>query len=149
MDRWLCPFLVIVTSLGLIIVIAAPLGVVAAAAKLVEQRWTEAVHLVVERAGIGEILDLAEHFDPDAPMLGEVIFAAPAIFEAKAFLIGIGSNLLGEQRIEGQQERPLGPLDDRTEPEIVGLGLVEVLVIVNGLFVTPLERKGRRRRPRV
>ena len=39
--------------------------------------------LIVERAGIGEILDLAEHLDADAPMLREVVFGAPAIFEAE------------------------------------------------------------------
>jgi len=90
---------------GLVVVIAAlllalALGLVVIAAGIVEQGRTEAVILVVERAGVGEILDLAEHLDAEAPMLGEVVFGAPAIFEAEPIARLVIADLVGEHGIE-------------------------------------------------
>ena len=73
-------------------------------------------------------------------MLGEVVFAAPAIFEAEAFLVGEGADLLAKKWVEGQQELAGGELDDGPEPELVRLPVVEVLVAVDGLLIAKLER---------
>ena len=77
--------------------------------------------LVVERAGVGEILDLAEHLDADAPMLGEVVFGAPAIFEAEPIGFPILADLSAEEGIEREQQFAGGQLDDRPELDLVGV----------------------------
>ena len=40
-------------------------------------------------------------------MLGEVVFAPPAIFEAKAFLVGIGADLLVNSGLRVNRNDPL------------------------------------------
>ena len=85
------PFLVVVVS-GL------PGIVVIVFTRIIEQGRTEAVILVVERAGIGEILDLAEHLDAHPPMLGEVVFGTPAIFETEPGRVPVLAHLTGEKR---------------------------------------------------
>ena len=60
--------------------------------------------LIVERAGISQIFDLAEHLDPDAPALGEVVLGTPTIFEAKALGLGEFTPLIAKERIRGKQE---------------------------------------------
>jgi len=122
-----------------IIALADVAGLLAAAAGLPEQGRADAMDLIFERAGIGQILDLAKHLDPDAPMLGEVVLAPPAIFEAEAFLVGEGADLLAKKWVEGQQELAGGELDDGPEPELVSLPVVEVLMAVDGLLIAKLE----------
>ena len=95
--------------------------VIVAAAWIPEQGRADAVILIVERAGIGEILDLAEHLDADAPMLGEVVFGAPAIFEAEAVLIAIVAHLGVEHGIERDQQLAACQFDDRTETKLIGI----------------------------
>ncbi len=58
--------------------------------------------MVVERPGIGEVLDLAEHLHANSPMLGEIVFGAPAIFEAKAIGLPIVADLRPEGGIKGE-----------------------------------------------
>src|SRR6185436_14475738 len=60
---------------------SSSLGLLLFATRVPEQRRADAVVLVIEGAGIGEIFDLAKHLDTDSPMLGEVVFGAPAIFD--------------------------------------------------------------------
>src|SRR5262245_8861391 len=70
---------------------------------------------------MGEILDLAEHLDADPPMLGEVILAAPAIFEAEAVGLAVIADLRVEEGVDREQRLAGGQLDDRTELDLVGL----------------------------
>src|SRR5262249_49519530 len=53
-------------------------------------------------------------------MLGEVVFAAPAIFEAEAVGLGEFAHLAAEERVRGQQELACGELHDRAELDLVG-----------------------------
>jgi len=48
-------------------------------------------------------------------MLGEVIFAAPAILKTQTLRIAVGPDLTGEERIEGNQQIAAGPFDDRSK----------------------------------
>lgn len=57
--------------------------------------------------------------------------------EARPLLVGIGANLLGEKRIE--QELAGGDFGDGNEPEVTGLGIVEMFVVVDGVLMTKLE----------
>jgi hypothetical protein len=57
------------------------------ATKFVEQRGAHAVHLAIERTCVRQILDLAKHLDTDAPTLGDVVFASPAVIKAEPFLV--------------------------------------------------------------
>ena len=116
------------------------LGLVFVAAEIVEQRGTNAMNLAVERTCVRQILDLAEHFHANTPALGEVVFASPAIFEAKPFLVGERPDLLGEERIEGQQEGTFGKLDDGAEPELIGVA-VDLSAVIERLLIASLEGK--------
>jgi pimeloyl-ACP methyl ester carboxylesterase len=60
------------------------------------QRGAHAMHLGVERTCVRQILDFAEHLKAKPTVLGEDVFASPAIFEAKPFLVGERADLLGE-----------------------------------------------------
>jgi hypothetical protein len=112
------------------------ISLIGVAAQVKEQGRADAVVLVGEGAGIGEILDLAEHLDADSPMFGEVVFGAPAILEAEAVGLPVIAHLIGEKRIERYQQRPLGQLDDRAEADLIGVLLV---VMVDGLLVSALD----------
>lgn len=59
--------------------------------------------LAVEGSGIGEVLDLTEHLDAEPPVLGKVVFRAPAILKAKTVRVPVGSYLIGEERVERDQ----------------------------------------------
>src|SRR6478609_8718214 len=52
-------------------------------------------------------------------MLGEVVFAAPAIFEAEAVGLGELAHLTAEERVRGQQELSPCELHDRAELDLV------------------------------
>src|SRR6185436_6836629 len=52
---------------------SSSLGLLLFATRVPEQRRADAVVLVIEGAGIGEIFDLAKHLETDSPMLGEVV----------------------------------------------------------------------------
>src|SRR5262245_4255195 len=105
-------------NLVIIIVYAA---LVVFLAGIVEQGRANAVVLVVERPGMGEILDLAEHLDAHAPMLGEVILAAPTIFEAETVGLPVVADLRAENGIERQQRLTGGQFDNGSEFDFVGL----------------------------
>jgi hypothetical protein len=77
------------------------------------------VVLVVEGAGIGEIIDPAKHLDADTPVLGEIVFGAPAIFETEAVGLAVIADLRRKKRVECQQELAGAELDDRTELDLV------------------------------
>src|SRR5262249_35175517 len=100
-----------------------------------EQGWTDAVILLIEGACIGKVLDLTEHFDPNSPMLGEVIFGAPAIFEAQTRSLALWTNLVGKERIESDQKLLAGELDDGTE-------LQNIRFAIRGLLIFKQKRHG-------
>jgi hypothetical protein len=65
------------------------------------------VVLVVEGAGIGEIIDPAKHLDADTPVLGEIVFGAPAIFETEAVGLAVIADLRRKKRVEVNRSLPV------------------------------------------
>jgi len=59
----------------------------------IEDRWADAVVLIDKRASISKILDLAEHLNADAPVLGEILIGAPAILKSPAVGCGVIADL--------------------------------------------------------
>jgi hypothetical protein len=113
-------FLLIGASSTLLIRIAAE-GVI--------ERRAEAVVLVVERTGICQIIDLAEHLERQCPARRQLVFQLPSVLEAQGFLVGEIATLLCEKRIQCERDRPLDHLNNRAKRNLIGIALDHGLLI--------------------